>query len=276
MLQPKQSFEIVELPSGGKSLRSLLHKETFHPGIGPMEEARILHIEQQELLRRSREVKKFIIWDVGLGAAANALAAITALKGTNNNIEIHSFDISIEALEFALGEMESLPYLKPYESEIRILLRQYFVQFEGNIKWYFHLGDFREEMQKSIPQPHAIFYDPYSPGTNGEMWTLDHFLKLRSVVGNGCWLTTYTRSTAVRVTLLLAGFYVGIGSVIGMKAETTIATTNFGELKIPLNSHWLNRVRVSRNGAPRRGSQYNIAPINTEDLAFLAKLEQFQ
>ena len=56
------------------SLRSLLHGETFHPVVGPMAEARELHVGQSRLVERARETGRLVVWDVGLGAAANAIA----------------------------------------------------------------------------------------------------------------------------------------------------------------------------------------------------------
>src|SRR5947209_1351712 len=100
------SFELVTLKSGVISLRSLENRETFHPVTGPKAEANILHVRQQRLLERSTDSsalgETFIIWDVGLGAAANALAAIEALECAASRVEIHSFDKTTAPLEFAL------------------------------------------------------------------------------------------------------------------------------------------------------------------------------
>ena len=68
-------FEIVTLKSGVQSLRSIQNRETFHPVVGPMVEARTLHVQAPRLIERAAGCSgRFVIWDVGLGAAANALA----------------------------------------------------------------------------------------------------------------------------------------------------------------------------------------------------------
>ena len=61
------------------SLRSTLHGETFHPVVGPMAEARSLHVAQSRIVERAAQSERFIVWDVGLGAAANAVAVLEAL-----------------------------------------------------------------------------------------------------------------------------------------------------------------------------------------------------
>ena len=270
-------FEIVELKHGGKSLRSLTRKETFHPGIGPVAEARLLHVEQQRLRERAEQIGEFVLWDVGLGAAANAVAAIEALAGTKARLEIHSFDISLAPLQFALGEPEALPYLNPHRELVRALVRDGMAEPAPNIRWHFHAGDFRQTLAEKIPSPHGIFYDPYSPATNREMWTLDHFENLyqRLDPARECLLTTYTRSTAVRVTLLLAGFFVGTGAEIGEKDETTIASNQLTALRRPLPKSWLERVSISRNGSPMRDPVYSVVPIEPADYARLSAHPQF-
>lgn len=251
-MNSSEKFEIVSLRKGGYSLRSVAHGETFHPGIGPMEEARILHVDQQKIVSRAREKEKFIIWDVGLGAAANAIAAIEALLPEKSCVEIHSFDRTIDPLNFALENKDKLSYITPYEEKVRLLIREGEVTIRENLKWIFHSGDFCQTMlDKNLPKPNSIFYDPYSPSGNVDMWTLEHFQKFFSALGTEVpfLLTNYTRSTAVRVTLLLAGFSVGKGVVIGDKAETTIASNQTELLTSPLGKDWLTKVWTSRNGA---------------------------
>jgi hypothetical protein len=77
------------------------------------------------------------------------------------------------------------------------------------------------------------------------------------------------------VSLLLAGFFVGVGSSIAEKAETTIFSNQLELLKNPLGKTWLNRVRASGNGRPLRGASYQKGPILPEDYAELTKHPQF-
>ncbi len=277
------NFEIVTLKTGIKSLRCQERRETFHPVTGPRAEANILHVEQQRLVERCVQASsKFVIWDVGFGAAANALAVIEALSGLADGppIELHSFDRTLEALEFALEHSGELGYLEPHRELLLQLLADREVRVSSRLSWKFQFGDFRELLLagKPLPAPNSILYDPYSPATNPEMWTLDHFQRLRSRLEpeSPCLLTNYTRSTAVRATLLLAGFAVGVGRSVGEKAETTIASNDASLLLKPLQRSWINRVRISRNSAPmRRAEAYSQAPMNPSDLELLEAAPQF-
>jgi hypothetical protein len=266
-------FEIVTVASGEKSLRCLERMETFHPKIGPMQEAQKLHVDQQNLQERAKLFSPLVLWDVGLGAAANAIAAIETLK--NSPSEIHSFDVSLEPIKFALDNKLSFPYIRRHEESIRQLLSNGKARIE-QLDWYFHPGDFRKTMHEVSQKPNGVFYDPYSPKTNGEVWTLQHFSDFFPLLPKNCLLTNYSRSTAVRVTLLLAGFFVGIGRDIGEKAETTIFSPSLELLKNPLEKSWLNRVLISRNSAPTRSENYEILPISKEDFERLKNHPQFQ
>src|SRR5690242_14906692 len=77
-------FEIHEAWEGFSSIRQISSGEIMHSRTAPMEEARLLYVEQSDLAARLRlsagetsaSAAPLVLWDVGLGAAANAMAAI--------------------------------------------------------------------------------------------------------------------------------------------------------------------------------------------------------
>jgi hypothetical protein len=275
MLPDSEDFEIVTVQAGLCSIRSREFGETFHPVIGPMAEARALHVDGARLRERLAVMKEaFVVWDVGLGAAGNALAVIEAAGG--KVVELHSFDRTTAPLAFALRHADQLGYLETHCPAVESLLATGHA-ITGTVDWFFHAGDFAESLNTTnIPAPHAILYDPYSPATNPDMWTLEHFTNLHAGLNPArlCLLTNYTRSTAVRVTLLLAGFFVGRGPATGEKAETTVAANAFTLLEQPLDRRWLSRVSHSTRGAPLRMGKVGGA-IAMEDLARLERHPQF-
>src|SRR5512135_1583594 len=96
-------YRIVKLASGAHSVHSLAHHETFHPVVGPTAEAEALYVRQLRLLDRLKEQKDhFVIWDVGLGAAANPITVLRASKDLPRPIRLVSFDHTLEPLRFAL------------------------------------------------------------------------------------------------------------------------------------------------------------------------------
>ena len=229
-------FEIVTVRGGTRSLRSLENGETFHPGIGPMEEARLLHVAQHRMDARAREGEGFVMWDVGLGAGANAVAVIEAAGTMGARVELRSFDETLEPLRFALEHAGELGYPARWAGEIGRLLE------EGRVE----MGDFRKRvMECGGERPRAVLFDPYSPRANPGMWTREVFQAIRERAAEDCTLTSYSRSTVTRAALLRAGWCVGRGSATGEKTETTVAATRLELLEAPLGREWIERVRRS-------------------------------
>jgi tRNA U34 5-methylaminomethyl-2-thiouridine-forming methyltransferase MnmC len=238
----------------------LRYNETFHPVVGPMIEARGLHVVQHRFMERANQgrTKPFIIWDVGLGAAANAIAILEAFRDgeeTRVPIEIHSFDRSMEALNFALENAATLGYFSGWESLVTTLLERGVAPFK-NVTWRLQSGDFRETVSHpGIPAPQSVIFDPYSPASNPELWTVETFAALRQrITDDPCLLTSYSRSTSVRTTFLFAGWFVGKGAATGEKQETTIVGSHLSVLRSPLEKSWLQRVAKSGAPGPLTGS----------------------
>jgi hypothetical protein len=109
------------------------------------------------------------------------------------------------------------------------------------------------------------------------MWTLPVFQKLFTFLDQTrpCALPTYSRSTLLRVTLLLAGFYVGAGHATGEKEETTIAANTLELLAEPLGEKWLGRVQRSRSAEPLMDGTYRQAPLSEANWERLRQHPQF-
>jgi tRNA U34 5-methylaminomethyl-2-thiouridine-forming methyltransferase MnmC len=277
-----ESFELKTLTGGIATLRCRSSGETFHPAIGPMAEAQALHIHPQRLLQRATSTQEpLVIWDVGLGAAGNAIAVIDALGPASvraSRIELHSFDRTLAPLQFALQHVDQLNYLRPHLRAIHELLAHRRTDL-ANLSWTLHMGDFGSVLETtSLPAPHAVLFDPYSPRTNPEIWSLKQFIRLRARMPEStpALLTSYSRSTAVRVTLLLAGFFVGCGDRVGEKDETTIAANGPDLLARPLDEKWLARVAASTASAPLRDrADFGGGRISEEEFAAIRKHPQF-
>lgn len=262
-------YQLVRLPNGAQAVYSSAYDEKMHPGLGPQAEADLLYVRQLKVPERMRKAAgEFVIWDVGLGAAANALAVLRATQDIFCPLRLVSFDNTAEPLAFALSNAAALGYLSGYQNELTSLLKLNRVEFRnGNssVTWEFHLGDFptwlehRSSSQPETDAPHAILFDAFSPARNPAMWTLPLFTNLFCALGpqRPCNLTTYSRSTMLRVTLLLAGFFVGRGVATGVKEETTVAANTLELLDTPLDRHWLERARRSGSAEPLREPLYS-------------------
>jgi tRNA U34 5-methylaminomethyl-2-thiouridine-forming methyltransferase MnmC len=293
-------YQLVQLANGAQTLFSASYGEKMHPGLGPQAEAELLYVRQLKICERLQNHRgEFVIWDVGLGAAANAIAALRATREISGELRIVSFDHTSEPLAFALKNSAALNYFDGYENQIEELLEKNYAEFaNGKLKviWEFHLGDFPEWLERRSPDrpvsdssfsraepefgaplPHAIFYDAFSPAKNPAMWTLPVFENLFRALdpARPCALTTYSRSTLIRATLLLAGFFVGAGRATGMKEETTVAANALDLIAAPLTARWLERAARSDSAEPLREPVYARAPLSPATLAVLRAHPQF-
>ena len=278
-------YRLVQLRNGAWSIYSRAAGETCHPAIGPVAEAEALYVGQLNLqARRQAHGGEFTVWDVGLGAAANALTLIRAAQELSCAIRILSFDNTIEPLRFGLQHAGELGYFHGFEHYLQELIAWQSVSFQHarqTVHWEVHLADFPSLLARpgaeSLPKPDAILFDPYSPAKNPEMWTLPLFASLFHLLDprRPCAMPTYSRSTMVRMALLLAGFYVGRGRAAGQKEETTLAANTPDLLDEPLNVAWLQRIRQSSGAEPLQTPVYRQAPLQPGTWEQLRRHPQF-
>jgi len=284
-VESNSGYKLVKVASGVHSVHSLSHREKFHPVIGPVAEAEALYIRQTRLLERLQHHKgEFVLWDVGLGAAANVLTVLRATQEIPCSLRVISFDHTLAPLEFAMQHTNALGYIAGFEVHLAHLLRTQRVSFnQGSqqVDWSIQSDDFPTLLGKpqarELAKPHAIMYDAFSPAKNPAMWTEPVFASLFSLLepARPCTLPTYSRSTMLRVTLLLAGFYVGVGHATGEKEETTIASNALELITEPLDTRWLERVHRSTSAEPMWEPIYRQAPLSPTTWKTLQQHKQF-
>jgi queuine tRNA-ribosyltransferase len=254
-------YEVHIAREGFGSIRQVSSGEIMHMRSAPMDEARQLYVEQSRLAERLRDgvAEPLVIWDVGLGAAANAMAAVQCAEeigrmGPIRPIQIISFENDLNSLKLALLHNRDFQYLR--HAGPAAIARDGFWKSKqhSGLEWQLLRGDFVQMMEQAPAPPDLIFYDMFSRKVSADAWTLETFRKLFAACQGGATeMFTYSCSTSVRGALLAAGFYVAQGCGIGPKAETTIALTpqahraRWSDRSELLASDWL--ARWERSGA---------------------------
>ncbi len=280
-------FRLVRLRSGEWGIRSEAYDEICHPGVGPRAEAEALYVRGLRVVERMTALpreEEFVVWDVGLGGAANAAAVIGAVGDVAGRLRIVSFDHQLEQLGFATRHAAELGYFGIALEAATVVAREGSVAFshgQARVNWSVCLGDFppllREAPSRAWPAPHAILWDPHSPAANPEMWTLPLFRAVfeRLDPGRPCALATYSRSTAVRTALLLAGFRVGAGGATSTKEDSTVASNESSLLEAPLGRRWLERASRSHAAEPWTEPPYGGRPLQEDTRRQLEAHPQF-
>lgn len=254
-------YEVHRAPEGFCSIRQISSGEIMHSRTPPWEEANRLYIEQAHLAERLKigprmktdetrmaeggtsiihanpcpstaadQAVPLVIWDVGLGAAANAMAAIRcyeaqAAEHVLRPLRIVSFENDLDSLRLAYRHNREFTYLR-HPGPAAIMDRgEWQSKTHAGLSWVLQPGDFTA-LLPSAPAPDLIFFDMFSSKTSGAQWTLAVFRQIfAACAGRAAELFTYSCSTPIRAALLAAGFHVARGRSTGDKAETTVALT---------------------------------------------------
>ena len=231
-------YEVHRAPEGFCSIRQISSGEIMHSRTPPMEEAQRLYIEQSNLAERVRlradetpeTAAPLVIWDVGLGAATNAMAAIhcyeaQAAAGPVRPMHVVSFENDLDSLRLAFKHNREFIYLR-HPGPAGILEGGHWrsKQYPG-LGWALLPGDF-VAILPAAPAPDLIFFDMFSSKTSAAQWTLAVFRQIfAACAGRPAELYTYTCSTPIRAALLVAGFHLAKGLGTIDKTDTTIALT---------------------------------------------------
>jgi queuine tRNA-ribosyltransferase len=257
-------YDIVTSPQGYSSIRQISSGEVMHSVNRPSDEAQRLYVEQSglagRLIKPEDPVPELVIWDVGLGAASNAMAAVQCFEQVFvaqgaaglRPLRIVSFEIDLDPLTLALKFASHFPHLR-HGAPHALVEHGRWTHPSGLLVWELHRGDFLDFLESS-PAPDIIFYDPFSAKTDTGLWTSEVFARIHRHCGpKPAELYTYSSATSVRVSLLTAGFYVAEGVGTGPKADTTLALTSPlnhpGAAKL-LGAEWLGRWRRSISKFP--------------------------
>ncbi len=301
-------YEIHTSAQGFSSIRQLSSGEIMHSVNRPEDEAQKLYIDQSCLAARlllsdseggrrppgavapdtqanalgdcgPPPSSALVIWDVGLGAAHNAMAALRCFEqqlaahgpAALRPLRIESFECDLDPLTLAAKHPHQFPHLR-HGAPYKLLKNGTWSHASGLLTWELRKGDFLTFIERS-PAPDVIFYDPFSSKTDTGLWVSDVFARVaRQCAPKSAELYTYSNSTAVRVALLTAGWFIAEGAGTGPKSTTTVAFTRFDSIAAhslaprPLGEEWLTRWR-------RSGSKFPATLPEADQPAFAATIE---
>ncbi len=242
------NYEIVHSPEGLARIRQLSSGELMHPLAEPLHESVELYVKPSGLLDRLAQPIKdpLVLWDVGLGAATNAMAAILSVECVKKPIrplELISFENDLDGLRLALSQADQFSHLRNHEAPGMLLEKKLWHSAKLKIRWSGIEGDFLETC-RNAPQPEIIFYDPFSPRSDPALWGGDAFRLIARRVLPDAVLVTYGAASHARAALASSGFRWSRAAGLGPKRETTIAVFSPEDQNVTLDG------RVDRDAHP--------------------------
>ena len=246
-------FTIVRRRDKPAVVRQNSSGEVMHPGAGPDFEAMELYVGQAGIPGATIN-DRLTVWDIGLGAGHNAMAAIRAAAAGGQKLDLHSFERDLDPLRLARHNPGLFPHVR-HPGPTELLRNRRWDSADGRIRWFLHEGDFPRTLE-NIPPADRVFYDPFSPGADPRLWSLGCFREVYLALRERpAWLITYAAGTPVRSAMLAAGFLVAGGRPSGQGHPTTVALTpaahREGGGRFPLlGSAWLDRWERSHRRLP--------------------------
>jgi queuine tRNA-ribosyltransferase len=264
-------FEISRCADGSATLRDPASGCDMHSAVGPLTEAREIYARPSRLAERLLgDGPELVLWDVGLGIAANAIVALEEWQAlapeSRRELRIVSFESDLGGLRSALSRLEEFAFLAPHETALRELLGRGEWR-NGGVSWSVLEGDWFETLARA-PAPELVYFDFYAPPKCPRLWSLESFERLREAArprleqGLPTDLYTYSASTPVRTALLLAGLYVGYSARTEMKNESTFASTLAGRAQESLGDRWLHKFECSSRRMP-----WGMSPDREDEVA---------
>lgn len=260
------NYELHKNAAGFFCIRDRATGEVMHSVNDPVREADDLYVQQlhpAEIFLSGGNVE-YTVWDVGMGAASNAMALVFEAEkmirdnGSIRPLHIVSFENDTDSLFLALKNAPLFTHVR-HAAPRAILEKGKWQSADGLVNWHLLKGDFCT-MMHSAQRPDAILYDMFSMRVAQDLWTYPHFKKVFELCSEKpAKLLTYSASTQVRSALLAAGFWVAKGAATGPKNDTTIAYSCREAVDTEaslLDREWLSRwERSSAQCAPEASAE---------------------
>jgi queuine tRNA-ribosyltransferase len=218
------NHELVFFPNGSVSVKPRGAHEPMHSPLGPWGDSQTFYIGpcrlEEKLSQRTRE--PLVLWDLGMGLATNALAALEVFQSMappRRPIHIVSFERDLDGIRLALENLDHFPFLRANAALVGNLIangRSDIRAGDATAHWSLTTGDFLGVSLDRSPPPEIVLYDFYTPNLNPEPWTKTAFAKVydaclpRKARGVDSELFTFSTAASTRTALAEAGFDVAV------------------------------------------------------------------
>jgi tRNA U34 5-methylaminomethyl-2-thiouridine-forming methyltransferase MnmC len=269
-------YTLVKTGDGSYTLYLHEYDEHMHTLSGAYEEALLKHVRPSCITDKKKECLRVL--DVGFGLGYNILALMIELHRTGYHGTL--FVISLEKERSLLPALEAIQF-DDDRDEIYSRIRNAYISGSSKTSSSsisVHFGDARNIISSlSDDTFDAVFFDPFSPSRNPELWSVDIFRHVYRVMDRDAILTTYSSAPQVRAAFLEAGFIISRGPAVGGKREGTLAAKTAiipplpaGDMELLLNN---NRAVPYRDPQLAAGREFIIKERSDEIRRLRSKMK---
>jgi len=212
-------MEEILTEDGSVTFRNKEVDDIYHSKSGAVTESLEKYAKPCKIAEYAKKGKVRIL-DVCFGLGYNSAAAIDIAKQANPKCKIEI--IGLENDKHILSMTKAvIPELKSYamiQDACQILTYD-----QDNVKINIVLGDARVMINSIDPGFDAVFFDPFSPAKQPELWTAEFLKDIYVAMNKGAILSTYSYARFVRENLKEAGFDVRDGPIIGRRSPSSLA-----------------------------------------------------
>ena len=184
---------------GTFTLKSEKYNECYHSSEGALTESLYKHVLPGFDIVKKKEIK---ILDICFGLGYNTFCAILN-RPANTKLKIFSPELDLELIK----SIKSFKYPKEFEK-----IKHIIEKISDNLYYKDEFVEIRvknidaREYVKTLSDIDIIYQDAFSPKVNRELWTVEYFRDLKSVLNKDGVITTYSVATPVRCALYKLGF----------------------------------------------------------------------
>jgi len=206
-------MQFIKTKDGSYTVFNQKYQEHYHTISGALEEAFEKHVNAVGV------ENGFHILDFCFGLGYNSIAATK----DHRNLTIIGLENDSEIIE-AIKNLSVPDEIEKEFTTFQNIAEKLEITDDNNNTIKLIIGDALVSIS-SLPKDYfdRVFFDPFSPGKQPEMWSRKVFQKVRNVMKQGAKLSTYSCAKSVRKNMIAAGFKVMNGPIVGRKSPATIA-----------------------------------------------------
>lgn len=229
---------------GSRTLMDHAQGVAFHSASGARTETQHVYLDNSGVSDRLRQGLETQVLEIGLGSALGMLMTVDLAITAGCRLQYHAWDLELlDADIFELLNLgQSLEHTWLADSFISWRREIGMRTLPGEYRWEvpsssstnasksevvltLSLGDWLKSDAATERLVDAIYYDPFAPSANPELWQVEHLKRVQRILSPRGRLTTYCVSREVRDNFAAAGFHVmKVRGPKGGKREVLIAT----------------------------------------------------